>query len=399
MTNNILFISKTHSIPVLWKQVSLNVAVFYIFTYCLVLSTVYGISTVSIRPLRPSVEAFFSFNTEAWSDLFSTDSKYLSFPFALFSVRKHYYPHFDRPSVYILVNNGQTPYVFLSNRQEESILTQIGFELFSYLANESRFVPWSQGYQLPAAADYIGTRHVSPSYGKRHYYSGEVIMLPEALVFEQNIQGHSYPVVVIANHLDNMGNLLPTPVHELTDKNSIFFDPRIRAMFGKEGIETRIVLLEGYLIKTVPDLLHLSMDRESFLFYVSSPVMQRELNSRALSLVFELLRRVGFWSSKDVTHLQNRLPEVGIDIRPRDVPNLDVNLDKEIAFMEKSLTAFLPKLMTNLSPKQVQALLVYKNPSRVTHDIARRICTVVCFGWRGCLLDLKSSLFFFCSND
>ena len=396
MPKNIVFISQTHSIPVLWKQVSLNVAVFFIFTYCLVLSTVPGtnISKVSIRPLRPSVEAFFSFNTEAWSDV-STDLKYFSFSFGLFSVRKHYYPHFDRPSTYVLINNGQTPYVFLSNRQEESLLTQIGFELFSYLANESRFLPWSQGYQLPAAADYIGTRHVSPSYGKRHYYSGEVIMLPEALVYEQNIQGHSYPIVVIANHLINMGNLLPTPVHELTDKNSIFFDPRVRAMFGKEGIEVRVEQLDAYLIKSVSDLIRLYTNEESFCFFESSTVMQRELNSQALSLTFELLSRVGFWSSKDVTHLQNRLLEVGIDIKPRAVPKLDVNLDSEIAFIERSLADFLPKLMVNLSPKQVQALLVYKNPSRVTHAIAERICTVVWFSWRGCLLDLKSSLFFF----
>ncbi len=371
------------------------------FTKCLVLSTISGTSIVKvfIRPLRPSVEAFFSFNTETWSDV-STDLKYLSFPFALFSVRKHYYPHFDRPSVYILVDNGQTPYIFLSNRQEESFFTQIGFELFSYLANESRFVPWSQSYQLPAAADYIGTRHVSPRYGKRHFYPGEVIMLPESLVYEQNIHGHSYPVVVIASQLTNMGNLLPTPVHELTDKNSIFFDPRVRAMFRKEGIETLIVLLEGYLIKTVPDLLRLSMDHESFLFYESSPVMQRELNSLALSLVFELLSRVGFWSSKDVTHLQNRLPEVGIDIRPRDVPNLGVNLDKEIAFMEKSLTAFLPQLVNKLSSyEERQALLFTKQRVDITHKIARRVCTVICFGWRGCLLDLRPSLFFFCSNN
>ncbi len=186
--------------------------------------------------------------------------------------------------------------------------------------------------------------------------------------------------------LQQQGNVVRFPLPHgyastLSSDKDLFLDPRLQALWGVEGLEELVEQLDAYLVQIVPDLVRLFAGKEFFLLFQGNLEIQRELNKYVLSLSFELLCVMGVFPPREVVYLKVRMLEVGIDLRRTELPMLPVSLDREIAFMEKSLADFLPKLLVNFSPKQVQALLVYKNPSRVTHAIAKRICTEVWLHW------------------
>ena len=186
--------------------------------------------------------------------------------------------------------------------------------------------------------------------------------------------------------LQQPGNVVRFPMpagyaSTLSHDSDLFLDPRLQALWGVVGVEKLVEQLDTYLVQIVPSLIALFADKAYFLIFQGSLEIQRDLNKHVLSLSFELLCLMGVLPPEEVPYLKVRMLEVGIDLRRMELSKLPVSLDSEIAFVEKSLADFLPKLLLNLSPKQVKGLAVSRNPSRTTHAIAKRICTEMWLHW------------------
>jgi hypothetical protein len=387
----VIFSIKDPNKPVLWVKVSNNLVVFNFFFRFLLIDTSAGFSGASVLdyPIRPGGQDFTSLITP---DAVKTERNLLvSSPCAFISVHRGL-PFFDVPVCYALKDftgtSGEMT-VTMSDSLEAPVMPQGYVQVKSYQVTGAKLKlhDWSSSFNRASASFYLGTTIPNPPYKTRQYAPGSVISDQEVLVFQRGRSGSSYSTVLIKQDLPNLGYVFPVVVYDLSDEKSLFCDPRLCAIWGNCCTAETVELVDAYLESTIKELLPLFAAKggrgSDFLFFNVNSAMQQQLSSSVLCFNFELLVLAGFLYSEDVSYLQTRLLEVGINLKPVAIsgPRPSVDLRKEIAFVEKSLSDFLQKLVDSLPPGERSSLTVDNDRARRTNLIAARICHSVWFSW------------------
>lgn len=387
----VIFSIKDPNIPVFWVKVSTNLVVFNFFCRFLLIDTAAGFSGASVLdyPIRTGVQDFTSLITS--NDVKTERSLVVSSPCAFISVHRGL-PFFDVPVCYALKDftgaSGEMT-VTVSDSLEALVMPQGFVQVKSYLMKGAKLklIDCSSSYNRASASFYLGTTIPNPPYKTKQYIPGSVISDQEVLVFQRGRSGSSYSTVLIKQDLPSLGYVLPIVVYDLRDEKSLFRDPRLFAIWGNCCTSETVELVDAYLESTIKELLSLFAKGyrgrgSDFLFFNVNSAMQQQLSLSVLCFNFELLVLAGFLCSEDVSYLQTRLLEVGINLKPVAISGPSVDLRKEIAFVEKSLSDFLQKLVDRLPPEERSSSTVNNDRARCTNLIAVRICHSVWFSWQ-----------------
>jgi hypothetical protein len=400
------FSSENPAGVVVFQKISWVTYLFHFFSVCLVVKTSSGgVTEFDVAPIRPNINSYYCFTTKTWGSV-PNDHLVFSVPCAFLSVRLQGSSFFHVPCLYSLqdldlgfstveasrsLDQSVMPQeegaaVEVSRSLGQSVMPQEGVKVFAYSAAKQKIIPWSESAMSLQAAASLGIAIPSTAYAKRRHAPGSSFSGQEALVFERDLAGRSYPTIVAKQSLPNIGNILPVFAYELLDENALFFNPQFRQIWGLCTLQT-MEQMDTFLQKSVGKLIVMftgGVDTPSYRYYRDNFTLQQQLEEAALSLNFKLLVKMGFLRSKDVDLLEIELAlELGLNLKLAPLPAISFDRSEEILYIKRALaTDLIPGLVNGLSIKECDALAISKNPPRVTTDMATLICQTVWVRWQ-----------------